>query len=96
MPELNGGHLFIRCLKQEGIKKVFKKALKVVKKIAPIVIAAAAIYFTGGLALSAFAPTAGFAASMPLFAGGGIGGLGIGAAKVAGTGLFSQAASGSR
>lgn len=23
MPELNGGHLFIRCLKQEGIEKVF-------------------------------------------------------------------------
>lgn len=23
MPNLNGGHLFIRCLKQEGIKKVF-------------------------------------------------------------------------
>ncbi len=23
MPTLNGGHLFIRCLKQEGIKKVF-------------------------------------------------------------------------
>ena len=23
MPELNGGHLFIRCLKQEGVQKVF-------------------------------------------------------------------------
>ncbi len=23
MPNLNGGHLFIRCLKQEGVKKVF-------------------------------------------------------------------------
>ena len=23
MPELNGGHLFIRCLKQEGVRKVF-------------------------------------------------------------------------
>ena len=23
MPNLNGGHLFIRCLKQEGIKRVF-------------------------------------------------------------------------
>ena len=23
MPKLNGGHLFIRCLKQEGIEKVF-------------------------------------------------------------------------
>ncbi len=23
MPELNGGHLFIRCLKQEGVEKVF-------------------------------------------------------------------------
>ena len=23
MPELNGGHLFIRCLKEEGVQKVF-------------------------------------------------------------------------
>ena len=23
MPNLNGGHLFIRCLKQEGVKRVF-------------------------------------------------------------------------
>ena len=23
MPDLNGGHLFIRCLKQEGVQKVF-------------------------------------------------------------------------
>ena len=23
MPDLNGGHLFIRCLKQEGVRKIF-------------------------------------------------------------------------
>ena len=51
-----------------------------------------AIYFTAGLALSAFAPTAGFAASMPGFAGGGFLGTGVGAGATAGTGLFTKAA----
>lgn len=74
------------------VKKVFKKVAKVVKKIIKPVLIGAAIYFTAGLALSAFAPTAAFAASMPGFAGGGILGTGIGAGATAGTGLFSQGA----
>jgi hypothetical protein len=76
----------------KSVKKVFKKVVEVVKKIWKPVLIAAAVYFTAGLALSAFAPTAGFAASMPLFASGGIAGTGIGAGAVAGTGIFSQAA----
>jgi hypothetical protein len=67
----------------KGIKKVFKKTVEVVKKVAPYVAIAAAIYFTGGLALSAFPATASFAASLPGFAG----------AAGAGTGVFSQVAS---
>lgn len=46
----------------KGVGKVFKKAVKVVKKIAPIALGAAAIYFTAGAALG-FAPTLGAAAS---------------------------------
>jgi hypothetical protein len=74
------------------VKKVFKKVVNVVKKIIKPVLIGAAIYFTAGIALSAFASTAGFAASMPGFAGGGFLGTGIGAGSVAGTGLFSQGA----
>lgn len=76
----------------KGIKKVFKKVVKVVKKLAPIVLAAAAIYFTAGMALSAMPATSAFAASMPGFAGGGIAGLGIGSGATAGTGVFSHLA----
>ncbi len=76
----------------KGIKKVFKKVGKILKKIIKPLAIAVAVYFTAGLALSAFAPTAGFAASMPGFAGGGIMGTGIGAGATAGTGVFSQAA----
>ena len=74
------------------VKKVFKKVVKVVKKIAKPLLVASAIYFTAGLALSAFAPTAGFAASMPGFAGGGFLGTGIGGGATAGTGVFSKVA----
>ena len=82
----------------KGIKKVFKKVVKFVKKALPIVLMAVAVYFTAGLALSAMPATASFAASMPGFAGGGFLGLGVGtsittgAAATAGTGIFSQAA----
>jgi len=76
----------------KGVKKVFKKVGKFVKKIIKPVAIAAAVYFTGGLALSAFPATASFAASMPGFAGGGILGTGVGAGSVAGTGLFSKGA----
>jgi hypothetical protein len=71
----------------KAIKKVFKAVVKVVKKIAKPLLIAAAVYFTAGLALSAFPATAGFAASMPGFAGGGL--LGGGAA---GTGIFTKIA----
>lgn len=45
----------------KGVGKVFKKAAKVVKKVAPIALGAAAVYFTAGAALG-FAPTLGAAA----------------------------------
>jgi hypothetical protein len=76
----------------KSVKKVFKKVVKVVKKIIKPVLVATAIYFTAGLALSAFPATAGFAASMPGFAGGGFLGTGIGAGATAGTGIFSKVA----
>ena len=79
----------------KGIKKVFRKVGKVLKKIIKPLAIAVAVYFTAGLALSAFAPTAGFAASMPGFAGGGLFGTGVAvgsAPVVAGSGIFSQVA----
>lgn len=80
----------------KGIKKVFKKIGKVLKKIIKPLAIAVAVYFTAGIALSYFAPTAGFAASMPGFASGGLFGTGFavgGAPVVAGGGVFSQVAS---
>lgn len=77
----------------KGVKKLFKKVVSFVKKLIKPILIAAAVYFTAGLALSAFPATAGFAASLPGFAGGGILGTGIGAGATAGTGLFSKAAS---
>ena len=56
----------------KGIKKGVKKVGKVIKKAAPYVLMAAAAYFTAGVALSYFGPTAGFAASMPGFGTAGI------------------------
>ncbi len=76
----------------KAVKKVFRKVIKVVKKIIKPVAIAVAVYFTAGLALAAFAPTAAFAASMPGFAGGGLLGTGIGAGATAGTGIFTSAA----
>ncbi len=43
----------------KSIGKVFKKVIKVVKKIAPYAILAAAVFFTGGAALAALGPAAG-------------------------------------
>ena len=43
----------------KGIKKVFKKVIKTIKKIAPIILMAAAIYFTAGAALAAVPAAAG-------------------------------------
>jgi hypothetical protein len=56
----------------KGIKKVFKKIGKFVKKHWKKIVAAVAIYFTAGVALSYFGSTSAFAASMPGFGTGGI------------------------
>lgn len=60
-----------------GVKKVFRKVAKVVKKVAKPLLIAAAVYFTAGLALSAFPATAAFASALPGFAGAGGAGTGI-------------------
>jgi len=56
----------------KGVKRGIKKIGKVVKKVAPIALMAAAAYFTAGTALSFFGPTQAFAASLPGFGGAGI------------------------
>jgi hypothetical protein len=76
-----------------SIGKVFSKVWDFIRPVAEIVVAAAAVYFTAGLALSAFPATAGFAAALPGFAAGGTIGGGIGAGAVAGAGVFSDLAS---
>src|ERR1700733_13016317 len=75
-----------------SIGKVFSKVWDFIKPIAKVVLIAAAVYFTAGVALSYFPATAAFAASMPGFAAGGTLGLGVGEGAVAGTGVFSEAA----
>ena len=67
----------------KGIRKVFKKVVDVVKKIALPALAIAAVYFTAGIALASYGPTSAFAAQMPGFAG----------ASGAGGGIFSSVAS---
>jgi hypothetical protein len=66
----------------KGIKKVFKKVVKVVKKVLPYAVAAAAIYFSAGLAGAAFAPGS-FLATMPGIPAA-ASALGIGGAAAAG------------
>ena len=56
----------------KGIKKVFKKVTKFVKKYWKPILAAVAIYFTAGVALSYFSATAPFASAMPGFGATGI------------------------
>jgi hypothetical protein len=56
----------------KGVKKVFKKVTNFVKKYWKPIVAAVAIYFTAGVALSYFPSTAGFASSMPGFGTGGM------------------------
>lgn len=68
----------------KAVKKVFKTVVKVVKKIAKPILIGAAVYFTAGMALSAFTATQAFAASLP--------GFGISSTGAA-TGIFSKAAS---
>lgn len=55
----------------KGVKKVFKKAVKFVKKYWKVIAIAVAVYFTAGVALSYFGSTAAFASSMPGFGAGG-------------------------
>jgi len=54
------------------VGKVFKKVGKFVKKRWKLIVIAAAIYFTAGVALSYFGSTAGFASAMPGFGVGGV------------------------
>lgn len=56
----------------KGIKKGIKKVGKVIKKAAPYILMAAAVYFTAGVALSYFPATAAFSAAMPGFGAAGI------------------------
>ena len=66
-----------------SIGKVFSTVWDFIRPVVEVVAAAAAVYFTVGLALGAMPATAGIAASMPGFAG----------AAGPGTGLFTSAAS---
>lgn len=74
------------------VGKAFSAVWDFIKPIVKVVAIAAAVYFTAGVALSYFAPTAAFAASLPGFAAGGTLDLGVGAGAEAGTGIFSEAA----
>lgn len=56
----------------KAIKKRFEKITKFVKKYWKVIVIAAAIYFTAGVALSYFGSTAGFASAMPGFGANGI------------------------
>lgn len=55
----------------KGIKKVFKKVGKFVKKYWKYIAIAVAVYFTAGVALSYFGSTAAFSSAMPGFGVGG-------------------------
>jgi hypothetical protein len=67
-----------------AVGKVFSSVWNFIRPIVEVVAIAAVIYFTAGVALSAFPSTAGFAAAMPGFASTG---------GVAGEGVFSSLAS---
>lgn len=54
----------------KGVKKVFKKVTKFVKKHWKTIVIAAAVYFTAGIALGAMPATASFSAAMPGFGAG--------------------------
>lgn len=66
-----------------SVGKVFSKVWDFIRPIVEVIAIAVAIYFTAGLALSAFPATAGFAAALPGFAS---------ASGVAGAGIFSSVA----
>ena len=74
-----------------AVKTVFQDVVNVVKQVAPVILVAAAVYFTAGMALSAFPATASFAAAMPGFAS--TGAIDLAAdGSVAGTGALSDLA----
>jgi len=74
----------------KGVKKVFKKVVKFVKKNWKIIVIAAAVYFTAGVALAAMPSTAAFSAAMPGFGVGGMfsnAAVALGATGAAGSGI---------
>jgi len=82
-----------KLIKKVG--KVFKKVGKFVKKYWKVIVIAAAIYFTAGIALSAMPSTAAFASSMPGFGTAGIfskAAVAIGFQGAAGSGIASTIA----
>lgn len=77
-----------------SIGKVFSKIWDFIKPIVAVVAIAVAVYFTAGLALSAFPATAGFAAALPGFAANGVAGAGIFSSAAASVGLGGGLAAG--
>lgn len=78
----------------KGVKKVFKKAVKFVKKYWKPIVAAVAVYFTAGVALSYFGSTAAFASSLPGFGTAGVfskAAVWMGFSGAAGSGIHSTA-----
>jgi len=79
----------------KSVGKAFGKVMSKLPSIAKVALMAVAAYFTFGVALSFIPATQAFAASMPLFSGGGLAGTGIAVGSnpvVAGGGIFSKAA----
>jgi hypothetical protein len=79
----------------KGVKKVFKKVTKFVKKHWKKIVIAAAIYFTAGIALAAMPSTAAFSAAMPGFGVGGMfsnAAVAMGATGAAGSGIAGTVA----
>lgn len=74
----------------KGVKKVFKKVVKFVKKNWKYIVIAVAVYFTAGMALAAMPSTAAFSAAMPGFGVGGMfsnAAVALGATGAAGSGI---------
>ena len=79
----------------KGVKKTFKKVTKFVKKRWKLIVIAAAIYFTAGIALAAMPSTAAFSAAMPGFGVGGMfsnAAVALGATGAAGSGIAGTVA----
>lgn len=79
----------------KGVKKVFKKVTKFVKKHWKVIAIAAVIYFSAGIALAAMPSTAAFSAAMPGFGVGGIfsnAAVALGATGAAGSGIAGTVA----